>query len=181
MICWCRFPVAGRIACAGDAGGEVGRQRQGLIERVWCAATGYALRCRHRLDSGAHHIVENVLRGQRPTQSLTMRAQRQRARVLRVEPVLRAWPTAARRAHFCDFNEKIHADRPEERQPRRKTVDVDAGGQTCAEIFEASPAYRRARGLRRPGFLHVKPEIEIELYFGIFCEVCTQRCQDDPH
>ena len=41
------------LGVAGDAGGEVGRQRQRLVERVGVQRLGVALRRRHRLDAGA--------------------------------------------------------------------------------------------------------------------------------
>ena len=51
------------LRVARDARGEIGRQRQRLVERIGVQRLGVALRRRHRLDRGAHHVVEDVLRG----------------------------------------------------------------------------------------------------------------------
>mgnify|MGYP007121579218 CR=1 FL=1 len=96
-------------------------------------------RCRggHRLDAGAHDVGEDVLRGQRPARGLAMRAQAERAWVLRVELLEQLGPQQPRRAHLGDFHEEVHADRPEEGKAGRKTIDVEAGGQARAQIFDA--------------------------------------------
>src|SRR5262249_1290556 len=70
---------------AGDARGEVGRQRQRLVQRIGVQRLRAALRRRHRLDAGAGDIVEHVLGGKRPAGGLAMGAQRQRTGVARVE------------------------------------------------------------------------------------------------
>ena len=41
------------LRVAGDAGGEIGRQRQRLVERVGVQRLRVALRRGHRLDHGA--------------------------------------------------------------------------------------------------------------------------------
>ena len=74
-----------QLGVAGDAGGEVGRQRQRLVERVGVQRLGVPLGRRHRLDAGADDVVEHVLRGERPARGLAVGAQRQRLVALRVE------------------------------------------------------------------------------------------------
>ena len=141
------FLLQEQLRVAGDPRRKIGRQRQGLVERVGMQRLGVALGRRHRLDRGAHHIVEDVLRGQRPAGSLAMRAQRQRARVLRIERLEQLRPQQPRGAHLGDFHEEVHADRPEERQPRRKAVDVEPGvAARRGDIRRRRRAYRRARG-----------------------------------
>ena len=44
--------------------------------------------------------------------------------ILRAEALDELRPEQARRAHLGDLHEEVHADRPEERQPRRELVDV---------------------------------------------------------
>ena len=73
------------LRIAGDAGREVRRQRQRLVKRVGVQRLRAALRRRHRLDRGARNVVEYVLRGERPARGLAMRAQRQRAGIVRIE------------------------------------------------------------------------------------------------
>ena len=43
----------------------------------------------------------------------------------------------ARRAHLGDLHEEVHADRPEERQPRREGVDVEARSEPGADVLDA--------------------------------------------
>src|SRR5947209_8893725 len=96
-----------------------------------------SLRRRHSLDAGAHDIVEYVLCGERPAARLAMRAQRQRLLRFRIEILDELRPDETRGAHLGDFHEKIHADRPEERQPRRELIDGEPRLQSGAEIFDA--------------------------------------------
>ena len=85
-----------------------------------------------------------------------MRSQAQRARVFRVERGQELGPEQPRRAHLGDFHEEVHADRPEERQPRGETIDVEAGFEPGAEIFDAvGERIGEFEVLRRAGFLHV--------------------------
>ena len=59
-------------------------------------------------------------------------------------------------AHLGDLHEEVHADGPEERQARREGVDVEAGRDAGADIFDA--VGERVGELevgRRAGFLHV--------------------------
>ena len=46
-------------------------------------------------------------------------------------------PEQARGAHLGDLHEEIHADRPEEGEARRERIDVEAGGDAGAHIFDA--------------------------------------------
>ena len=85
-----------------------------------------------------------------------MRAQRERARIVRRELLHQLRPEQARGPHLGDFHEEVHADRPEERQPRREFVDRDAGGHAGAHIFDAvGERIGEFEILRRAGFLHV--------------------------
>ena len=87
-------------------------------------------------------VVEHVLGRQAPAGGLGVGAQRQGARVLRVELVLhQLGPEQAAGALLGDLHEVVHADVPEERQARREAVD-----RSCRR--------RRRRGrirCRRPG------------------------------
>ena len=70
------FLLQNNLGVAGDARREIGRQRQRLVERIGVQRLGVALGRRHRLHGGAHHVVEDILCGQRPARGLAMRAQR---------------------------------------------------------------------------------------------------------
>ena len=116
------------LGVAGDARGEVGRQGNRLVERIGVQRLRAAVRGGQRLDAGARHVVEHVLRREAPAAGLAVRAQRQRVGVLRRELALdELGPQQAGGAHLGDLHEVVHADRPEERQPRRERVDVEAG------------------------------------------------------
>ena len=96
-----------------------------------------SLRGAHGLDAGAHHVVVDVLRGQRPAGGLRVRAQAHRLRILRVEAAHQTRPQHAGGAHLRDLHEEVHADRPEERQPRREGVDRQAHRLTGADVLHA--------------------------------------------
>ena len=144
------------LGVAGDARGEIGRQRQRLVERVRMQRLGVALRCRHGLDAGAADVVEHVLRGQRPARGLAVGAQRQRARILRIELLHQLGPEQPRGAELRHLHEEVHADRPEERQARGEAVDVEPGLDAGADIFDAvGQRVGQLEVLRRAGLLHV--------------------------
>ena len=85
-----------------------------------------------------------------------MRAQRQRARVLRIELLHQLRPEQARGAQLRHLHEEVHADRPEERQARREAVDVEAGLDAGAHVFDAvGERVGELEVLRRAGLLHV--------------------------
>ena len=171
-----------QLGVAGDARGEVGRQRQRFVERIGVQRLGVALRRRHRFHRRAHHVVEDVLRGQRPARCLAMRAQRQRARVLRIERLQQLRPEQARGAHLGDFHEEVHADRPEERQPRREAVDVEARGNAGAEVFDAvGERIGELEVLRRAGLLHVIAGDRDRIEFRHVLRGVGEDVRDDPH
>ena len=132
-----RLLLQQQLGVAGDAGGEVGRQRERLVERVRVQRLGVALGRGHRLQAGAHDVVEDVLRGQRPPRGLRMCPQRKGFRVLRAEAVDQLGPQQPGRAHLRDLHEDVHADAP------RRT--------TAAARKSRRPGRNRARpaGIRR--------------------------------
>ena len=133
------FLLQEELGVAGDAGGEVGRQRDRFVERVGVQRLGVAQRGGHRLDAGAGDVVEEVLFGERPAGGLGVGAQRERLAGSSGRMVLTIFAhSSAGGAHLRDFHEEVHADRPEEREARREGVDVDAGGDAGA------------RGIRQP-------------------------------
>ena len=85
-----------------------------------------------------------------------MGAQRQRARIGGVERLHQLRPQQPRGAQFGDLHEIVHADRPEERQPRREAVDGEPGAEARAHIFDAvGKRIGEFQVLRRAGLLHV--------------------------
>jgi hypothetical protein len=65
-----------------------------------------------------------------------MRAQQQRLRVFGLELLLQqVRPQAARSTHLGNLRVKVHANGPEERQARRKLVNVQPGLETYTKAF----------------------------------------------
>ena len=64
-----------QLRVAGDAGGELARQRDRLVERVGVQALRAAEHRGERLDRGAHDVVVRVLLGERHARRLAVRAQ----------------------------------------------------------------------------------------------------------
>ena len=91
-------------------------------------------------------------------------------------------PQQPRGAHLGDFHEEVHADRPEERQPRRKAVDVEAGRQPGAQIFDAvGQRIGELEVLRRSGFLHVIAGNRNRVVLRHFLRSVRKNVGDDPH
>ena len=67
-----RLLLQHQLGVAGDPGGEVGGQRQRLVQRVGVQRLGVPLGRRHGLDARAGDVVEGVLSGQRPAGGLRM-------------------------------------------------------------------------------------------------------------
>ena len=150
----CRFPAAARAGCCARCGRRNRSAAPAPRRARWCAATGCgpasppSPRSQVRTD-----VVEHVLRGERPARGLAVRAQRQRARILRLELLHQLRPEQARGAQLRHLHEEVHADRPEERQARREAVDVEPGLRCRrGHIRRRRRACRRARGpaSRRP-------------------------------
>jgi hypothetical protein len=103
---------------------SVGRARASSKLFVWrlCVWPWVAAIARCSADD----VVVRVLRRQRPARRLAVRAQRERLGVFGLKGFM-SRPTTARGAQLGDFHEEVHADGPEERQPRREGVDAQAG------------------------------------------------------
>ena len=177
-----RFLLQEQLRVAGDAGGKIGGQRQRLVERIRVQRLGSPLRCRHRLDAGARHIVEHILGGETPAGSLAMGAKRQGALVFRVEALDELGPDHPRGPHLRHFHEEIHADGPKEREAWRELVDAEPHGDAGLGIFES---VRQCVGKfeigGRSGFLHVIAGDRDRVEFrhplgGIF-----ENVGNDPH
>src|SRR5215217_1803663 len=109
-----------------DARREIARQCQRFVERVCMQRLCLAVDRRRRFDACPGYIVEHVLRRERPARSLAMGSERQRPLILRFELCHDLRPQEARRPELGDLHEIIHADPPEERQPRCECIDAKA-------------------------------------------------------
>ena len=146
------------LGVAGDAGGEVGRQRQGLVERIGVQALGSAGDRRHRLDGGARDIVEDVARAARLQPLVWVWARRASERGSLAPNCLahQLGPQQAAGALLGHLHEVVHAGVPEERQARGEGVDRHAGGDPGADIVDAvGEGVGELEIERGPGLLHV--------------------------
>src|SRR5208282_5742213 len=101
----------------------LGRQRQRLVHGIGMERLHAAEHSRQRLDRDADDVVDGLLRRERCTRGLRMRAQHHRARVLRAEALLHyVRPHAARRAKLRHFFEEVVVEVPEERKARREII-----------------------------------------------------------
>ena len=65
-------------------------------------------------------------------------------------------PQQARRPQLGDLHEEVHADRPEERQPRRERVDVQPGVDAGPQVLHAvGEGVGQLQVVGRPGLLDV--------------------------
>ena len=135
-----------------------------------------------RLDAGARHVVEDVLRRQAPARGLRVRAQRHRFRILRMEALDDLGPQHARRAHLGDLHEVVHADAPEEAEARREGVDIEARLDAGADVFQAvgqRVAEFDVGG--RAGFLHVVAADRDAVELRHVRRAVAEDVADDPH
>ncbi len=170
------------LGVAGDPRREVRRQCDRLVEGVGVQRLGVPLRGGHRLDAGPADVVVDVLRGERPAGGLRVRAQRQRLGVRGVELAHQLGPQRPGGPQLGDLHEEVHADRPEEAQPRGERVDVEPGGQAGADVLDA--VGQRVRQLevgRRSGLLHVVAGDRDRVEARHVRRGVAEDVGDDPH
>ncbi|MFK4537495.1 hypothetical protein ABIA00_005678 [Bradyrhizobium ottawaense] len=94
----------------------------------------------------------------------------------------RSFAQSRRGAQLGDFHEEVHADRPEERQPRREAVDIQARGKAGAQIFDAvGERIGELEVLRRAGLLHVIAGDRDRIVFRHLLRGVGEDVRDDPH
>ena len=130
-------------------------QPEGLVEGVRVQALRAAEHRGHRLVGGAHHVVVRVLFGERHARRLAVRAQHQRARILRIELRDHAMPQQASGAELGDLHEEVHADAEEEAEPAGERVDVEPAGERAHVLEAVGDRERQLLVRRRAGLLHV--------------------------
>ena len=144
------------LGVAGDARGEVGGERDGLVESVGMQALGVPKGGGHAFDDGARDVVVGVLFLEAPAGGLGMGAERQGLGILGTELVDGLGPEEARGPHLGDFHEVVHADGPEEGDPWREGVHVHAGLDAGAQILEpVGEGVTELNVVGGAGFLHV--------------------------
>ena len=107
---------------------------------------------------------------------------RQRLGVLRVELADQPAPQRPGRAHLRDLHEEVHADRPEEAQPRRELVDRHPGREAGADVLDAvGQRVGELEVLRRPGLLDVVAGDRDRVEAGHLRRGVAEDVGDDPH
>ena len=118
--------------------GEVGRQRQRLVERVGVERVRAAEDAGQRLDRRAHDVVVGLLGRQRAAGRLRVEAAHPGARVLRAEALAhRLRPDAPRGAELGDLLEEVVVRVEEEGEPRRELVDRQPGLDAVLHVLDA--------------------------------------------
>ena len=140
-----------------DACGMFGRQRERFVQRVGVQRLRPAQHGRQRLKRHAHDIVVRLLRRQRAAGRLRMEAKDRRARIPAVEALgHHLVPDFPGGAVLGDLFEEIVVRVEEEREPRRKLVDVQARAPGPLDVLDA--VVQRERQLlqrRRARFANV--------------------------
>ena len=176
------FGLCQNLGVTGNTRREIGRQSQRFIQRVGVQRLGLTTGGGHAFDHGARHVVEHVLRGQRPARRLAVGTKRQRLRILAALFRHGLGPDQATGAHLGHFHEVVHAYGPEEAQARRELVDIHACGLTGTQIFDT--VCQRIGQLdvrRRSCFLHVVAGNRDRVELGRFLCRPFKDVGNDPH
>ena len=150
------FFLQDQLGVARDAGRKIRRQRDGFVEGVRVQTLRVTAHGRQRFEARARDIVERILLRQTPARRLRVRAERARLRVLWIKPTDHFRPDRPGRAQLGDCHEEVFPDRPEEREARRKRIDVDARRHPRLQILQT--VRQRVSQLEiggRARFLHV--------------------------
>ena len=112
-----------------DADRFLGGQRQGLVQRVGVERLGAAQHRGQRLVRHPGHVVVRLLRGQRHPGRLAVEPHLPAARVPRAVALAHVpGPDPARGPELGDLLEEVVVDVPEEGEPGREAVHVEARG-----------------------------------------------------
>ena len=126
------------LRAESDRGRELGGERPSLIQRIRVKGLRAAEDGGQRLNSGAHDVVEGLLRRQRASRRLRMKTQRPGARILRFVALDHSFvPDAARRTVLGNLFEEIIVRVEEERKLRHKLVDIEAAPHPPFHILHA--------------------------------------------
>ena len=111
-----------------------------------------------------------------------MRAQAQRLGVLGLELGHQPRPQCAGGAHLGDLHVEVHPDRPEEAQPRRERIDVEADVEARADVLDTvGQRVRELEVVRGPGFLDVVAGDRDRVEPRHLLRGVREDVGDDPH
>ena len=165
-----------------DPGREVGRQSDGLVQRVGVQGLRSAEDGAHRLIGGADDIVVGVLLLQRDAGGLAVGTEHLGARVLGLELVHDARPEKPRGAELGGLHEEIHADGKEKAESSRELIDIHTAVDGGADVF-APVCQREGQFLHevRAGLLHVVARNRDRVELGHEVRRVFDDVGHDPH
>ena len=144
------------LGIAGNAGGEVRRQGDGLIQRIGVQGLGMTQSRPHGLHGGAGNIVEGILGRKGPAGSLAVGAERHGLGILCPEGLDDLGPKHTGSPHLGHFHEVVLADGPEEGQALGKGIHGQASLDACADVLQAICQSISQLDIRRcPCLLHM--------------------------
>ena len=116
--------------------GTFGRQRQRFVQRVRVQRLAAAQHRGQALQRHAHHVVFRLLRRERRSRRLRVKAQHHRTRIARLEAVAHgARPQPPRRAEFRDLHQEFVVRVEEKRKLRREFVHLQARTAMAASTY----------------------------------------------
>ena len=154
---WCPTPAGAAAGCCGRSARRSRSAAPAPRRGRWCAATGCAPGSR---PSPPGRCGRRCCR--RPARSATSPRSASGCAATATSGSSRRPPFTSfahsRRAgaELGDLHEEVHADAPEEGQPRRERVDVEAGGLARPQVLDAvGQRVGQLQVGRRPGLLDV--------------------------
>ena len=154
---WCRTPAAAAAGCCGRCGPRSRSAAPAPRRGRWCAATGCGPGSRPspRCRCGSTLLKTSCAVSDQPEVWQCVRSDSDLA-FFGSNCCDQLGPQQPGRAQLGDLHEEVHADGPEERQPRRERVDVQPGRQPGPEVLHAvGQRVGQLQVGRRPGLLDV--------------------------
>ena len=167
------------LRVARDAGGEIASAAPAPRRAHWCAAIGCGLASPPSPRSQVRMTLlkTSCAASDQPEVWQWVRSASERSS-FGSNGLHQLRPQQARRAQLRHLHEEVHADAQEERQPRREAVDVEAGGEPGAHIFDA--VGERVGELEiggRARLLHVIAGDRDRIEFRHVRARCRRRCR----
>ncbi len=172
-----------QLRVAGDARGEIGRQRDRFVEAVGVQRLRAAEHRRQRLDRGADDVVVRVLLGQADAARLAMRAQ-----PLGLRPscaprsvMIRCHSVRAARSLATSMNRFMPMPQKKLRRPAKSSMSSPSALRR-ADIFHAvGERVGELLHRRRPGLVHVIAADRDRVELGHLRRAISDDVADDPH
>ncbi len=171
-----------QLRVAGNARGEIRRQRDRFVIAVGVQRLGAAEHRRKRLDRGADDVVVRVLLGQAHARCLAVGAKHLRPVGLRAKLGHDPVPECPRGAQLRHLHEQVHSDSEEEAQPSREGVDLQPLRHRRADIFHTvGERVSELLHRRRSGLVHVIAADRDRVELRHLRRAISDHVGDDPH